>query len=98
MNEQVDNTGLLFQFAGELEALKEQLKYKQKQLEEVLMSLGVGTYHKCPITGLVYKVVVPTGKYVEFSRIGYVRTAAYGEVKGSLSKKEAEEHGFVVGK
>jgi hypothetical protein len=99
MNEQVDNTGLLFQFANEVEDLKAQLKYKQKQLEEVLIGLGVNTYHQDPITGLVYKVYKPDGTFIAFKSIDVKRTALPGEVGGAvLSKKEAQEAGFVVSK
>ena len=99
MNEQVDNQGLLFQFASEVEDLKAQLKHKQKQLEEVLISLGLNTYHQDPITGLVYKVYKPEGTFISFKTIDVKRTALPGEVGGSvLSKKEAQEAGFVVTK
>jgi hypothetical protein len=98
-NEQVDNTGLLFQFAGEVEDLKAQLKYKQAQLEQVLIQLGVNTYHQDPINDVVYKIYVPEGTFVSFPKIAVKRTNLPGEKNtNALSKSEAQEQGFVVSK
>jgi len=103
MNEQVnsvlDNQSLLFQWASEIEDLKAQLKHKQGQLEEVLFKLGVNTYHQDPISGVVYKIEVPSGTFVSFSKIGWKRTALPGEKGGTvLAKSEAELMGFTLRK
>lgn len=99
VNQQVDNTGLLFQFAGEVEDLKNQLKYKQTQLEQVLVKLGVNTYHQDPVNDVVYKIYKPEGTFISFKSIDYKRTSLPGETgKNPLSKKEASEQGFVVKK
>ena len=78
------------------EALKEQYKAVREELNTVMGNLGIGTFIQHPTTGIVYKVVEPTGTYVEFKKIEYVRTAKLDEAKGSLSQKEAKEAGFVL--
>ena len=93
------NQDQLFQLAGEIESLKTQLKYKQGQLEEVLVRLGLDTYHQDPINGVVYKVYRPEGTFISFKSIDIKRTALPGETGGVvLSKKEAQEQGFVLSK
>lgn len=44
--------------------------------------------------GIVYKIVVPSGKWVKFDAVSYVRTKREAEEKGTLSVKEAKEAGF----
>ena len=96
---QVDDTGLLFQFANEVEDLKAQLKHKQGQLEQVMTKLGLNTYHQDPISGIVYKIHKPEGTYIEYRTISYKRTALPGEKGGTvLAKSEAESMGFVLRK
>lgn len=98
-NVQVNYTDLLFQFASEVEDLKNQLKHKQGQLEEVLTKLGVNTYHQDPINGVVYKVYVPDGTFISFKKIDYKRTSLPGEKGGTvLSKTEAQDAGFTFSK
>lgn len=48
------------------------------------------------VNGVVYRLTVPSGTYVEFRRLDYQRTRKPGEKKGSLSLKEARELGFVL--
>jgi hypothetical protein len=98
-NEQVDNKGLLFQLASEIEDLKAQLKYKQSQLETVLLELGINTYHQDPMTGIVYKIYKPDGTFIAYKSIDIKRTALPGEKGGTvLAKSEAEAAGFVLRK
>ena len=93
------NQDQLFQLAGEIESLKTQLKYKQGQLEEVLVRLGLDTYHQDPINGVVYKIYKPEGTFISFKSIDIKRTSLPGEKGGTvLSKAEAEANGFKVGK
>lgn len=80
--------------ATEFEVLKEQYKKKQEELNSVMADLGIGAIFQDAETGLVFKIVKPSGTYVSFKEIDYVRTAKEGEKAGSLSKKEAEEKGF----
>lgn len=89
----------LFQLAGEIEQAKAGLKHKQEQLEKVLPELGINTYHQDPVNGIVYKIYKPEGTFISFKSIDVKRTALPGESGGTvLSKKEAQEQGFVVGK
>lgn len=99
VNTVADNQSLLFQWASEIEDLKAQLKHKQVQLEDVMLKLGVNTYHQDPITGLVYKIYKPEGTFISYKNIDIKRTALPGERGGTvLSKSEAEEAGFVLRK
>jgi len=86
----------------ELAKYSEQLTDKRnevlKELEAVMLELGVNTYLQDEETLAVYKVIEPTGIFVGFKKIDYKRTAFEGERQGSLSKKEAEEKGFYLKK
>lgn len=86
----------MFELTADIEAVKKQQAKNYEELNQVLQLLGVNTYHQDPLTKVVYKVVVPTGTFVEYKTIGYERTAFNGEKRGSLSKKEAKEAGFNV--
>jgi hypothetical protein len=46
--------------------------------------------------GVVYQIVEPTGTFVTFEKISYIRTRRPEETKGTLSMKKAEELGFKV--
>jgi hypothetical protein len=95
MENALDNQEQLFQLAGEIEALKEELKYKQERLDVVLMVLGPNTYHQDSVNGVVYKVHVPQGTFIEYKHIAYKRTGMPGEKGGHLlAKVEAEAQGF----
>lgn len=50
--------------------------------------------------GTVYKIVIPSGRFVQFQHVGYVRTrrAYLDEKRGDLALKDAEEAGFEVPK
>ncbi len=99
MTEQANLQDQLFTLAGEIEQIKDNLKAKQAQLEQVLQALGVNTYHQDEITGAVFKVYVPEGTFVSFKKIDYKRTSLPGEKGGTvLSKAEAESMGFKLSK
>jgi hypothetical protein len=88
-----------FELTAESERLSEERKRVAEELEVVMTKLGLNTYHQDPLTGLVFKVVKPTGTFISFREIDYKRTAKPGEKGGTvLSKKEAEEAGFVLTK
>lgn len=63
--------------------------------EALIAEKGIGSYFQ-DADGCVYKLVVPDGRYVQFDRVGYVRTRRAGEKAGDLSLKEATAAGFVV--
>ena len=83
----------------ELEKKKEEVKKFFDDLREATQAvadeIGVGNYFQDE-EGTVYKVVVPPGKWIVFDTISYSRTKREGEERGSLSVKEAKEHGFEV--
>jgi hypothetical protein len=79
---------------AEKEALKARLKEVDTKLEQVLMSLGVGETFQAA-DGTVFMVQEPTGTFISFKKIDYIRTRREGEKGGNfLSKKEAESLGF----
>lgn len=82
--------------AKKYEELSEQLKPVREALEASMNELGIGSYVQDSETGLVYKVVKPTGTFIYYRDIDYTRTAKATERAGTLSKKEAEEAGFTV--
>ncbi len=46
--------------------------------------------------GVVYKIVVPAGRWVKFDTVSYVRTRRGDEKQGTLSIKEAVAAGFMA--
>ena len=80
------------------EQIVEDLKNIKPDLQAAMTEIGVGTMFQDPETLLVYKIEVPKGKYQYFDPIDYVRTKKDTETKGDLSKKAAEEAGFVLSK
>lgn len=82
--------------AKKYEALQEQLNQVRESLVTSMTDLGLGTYVQDLESGLVYKVTKPTGTFMYYRDIDYVRTAKATERAGTLSKKEAEEAGFTV--
>ena len=66
-----------------------------KATQAVADELGVNGMFQAE-DGVVYKIVTPAGRWIQFETISYVRTKREGEQKGSLSIKEAKEAGFEV--
>ena len=86
----------MVELAMEKEELKARLKEVDSKLEKVLTDLGVGEAFQS-LDGTVYMVQEPTGTFISFKKIDYVRTRKEGEKGGNfLSKKEAESLGFDV--
>lgn len=84
--------------AKEYEELKDQLSERSENLQNFLLGLNLGEYVQDPETGIVYKIVKPTGRFVYYNDREYVRTSKPDERSGTLSKKEAEEAGFTLPK
>lgn len=93
-----DTQQKFLEISKRIEVLKEEMKALSPTLEELMLELGEDAIFQDSDTGLVYKIEVPTGTYIEFKKISYVRTKKAGEFKGSLSKAEAEAAGFVLSK
>ena len=83
----------------ELERKKDEIKAFYEAFEaataELIRDQGLNSYFRDE-QGTVYKLVELDGRYVKFDRYGYVRTKRPGEDRGSLSVKEAKEHGFDI--
>jgi hypothetical protein len=81
----------------ELERKKEDIKKYFDELntacEALSKEIGVNGFFQDE-QGIVYKVVVPEGKFVHFEKLSYVRTRRPHEKRGDLSMKEAEGAGF----
>ena len=86
------------EIAKRYEVLKEEMKALKPTLQDLMTEIGVGTMFQDPETMLVYKIEVPTGTFISFDPINYVRTKKTGETKGSLSKSDAEAAGFTLAK
>ncbi len=82
--------------AKEYESLKEQMSKVSEGLQAALAKLPLNSYLQDPETSLVYKTVVPNGRFVYYQALDYVRTAKPDERSGTLSKKEAQSLGFVL--
>jgi len=83
------------ELANKREEIISQLKEINLNLEPVLLGLGEGLMLQSS-EGLVYKIQKPKGQYVVYKEFEYVRTKRADEKKGSLSKKEAQDNGFVL--
>lgn len=83
----------------ELDKKKEEIKKYYEDLSTTLNELinqhGINAMFMDE-EGIVYKVVEPEGRFINYEKYGYVRTKRDGESRGSLSVKEAKEHGFPV--
>lgn len=87
------------ELAKKFEAKRKEVEELGEQLAAEMTALGIGTYVQDPDTMAVYKIIKPDGTFVSYRDIGYKRTALDGERGGTvLSKKEAEEAGFVLKK
>ena len=78
------------------EQLKEEMKTVKEQMDIELQAIGIGQYFQDPETKIVYKISTPKGKFVYFDTITFERTKKADERSGSLSKKEAQEVGFII--
>jgi hypothetical protein len=83
----------------ELERKKSEVKKFFDELksatEELAKEIGIGGFFQDD-EGIVYSIVEPEGRYVNYEKVSYVRTKRPGEVRGTLSVKEAEAKGFTV--
>ena len=83
----------------ELEKQKEKVKQYFNDLEaaaeELVNEHGVDFMFQDP-EGTVYKLVIPTGRFVNYPRYGYQRTRRLDEKRGDLSLKDAEKAGFMI--
>ena len=83
--------------AKKREDLARQAKQLNLELADIMRQLPLGALFQDPADGVVYQIIVPAGTFVEYKSLDYIRTRREGETKGSLSMKEAEAAGFVLG-
>ncbi len=67
-----------------------------KATEAVIAENGIGSMFQDPLSGCVFKMVEPDGRWVKFEKFGHVRTRRNGEKQGTLSLTEAKAAGFEV--
>jgi hypothetical protein len=83
----------------ELERKKDEVKKYFDELNAATVALskeiGINGYFQDD-QGVVFKIVIPEGKFVYFEHISYVRTRRPHEKRGDLSMKEASDAGFKV--
>jgi hypothetical protein len=79
------------------EGLAIQMKRVNQDIYNTMVQLPLGEMFQDPADKVVYQVVVPAGTFVEYKTIDYIRTKRENEQKGTLSMKEAEAAGFVLG-
>jgi hypothetical protein len=85
---------MMVDLVSEKEELKNQLKNVDAKLEKVMLTLGLGETFQAK-DGTVFKIQEPTGTFITFKKVDYLRTRKEGEKGGNyLSKKEAQELGF----
>jgi hypothetical protein len=85
------------ELAKKREELTKALKQLNQDLGSIMRDLPLGEMFQDPADGIVYQIVVPSGTFVEYKSIDYIRTRREGETKGTLSMKEAQAAGFVLG-
>jgi hypothetical protein len=77
------------------EAVKKYFEELQAATEEAIKEIGINGLFQDE-EKIVYKLVVPEGRFVKFEKVGYERTKRPGERAGTLSMKEAKEAGFNI--
>jgi hypothetical protein len=92
-----NSSTLFFELAKLREEIVEKLKAVDAELEKVMETIGVGNLVQDPSDKVVYKVVEPSGRYVHYKKIDYVRTRRTLDEKADLSMTEAIEAGFDLG-
>ena len=95
------NEMVFVELAKKYEKLREELDLVREQLNTAMLLVGVDFYAQDPVSSAVYKTYKPNGTFTYYREIDYKRTNLEGEKGGGgtvLSKKEAEEAGFVLGK
>jgi len=83
--------------AKKKEDLAKQLKQVNLELDDVMRQIPLGEMFQDYADMVVYQVIAPAGTFISFKNVDYIRTRREGETKGSLSMKEAQAAGFVLG-
>lgn len=80
------------------EDMKKEYKIAKEELQGLMVEIGVDSELFQDLeTLLVYRIIKPTGTFVNFPLVGYERTKILGTTeRASLSKKDAEAAGFTL--
>lgn len=78
----------------QMESVRDLMKQRDAALDELKREIGATPFQD--ELGVVYQLTKPNGTFVYFKDIEAVRTRRPGEVKGTLSMKQAREWGFTV--
>jgi hypothetical protein len=84
------------ELAKKSEKLLEEFKKTQTELEAEMISIGLEKYIQDPETSIVYCIVKPSGTFIYYKEIDYIRTKKEDERAGTLSVKKAQEAGFNI--
>lgn len=84
------------QLVKEKESTAKHLKHLDIQLTDIMKQLPLGEMFQDSVDGTVYQIIIPSGKFVDYKTIDYVRTKKEGEKFGTLSIKMATEVGFIL--
>ena len=85
-----------FALVKETEAKFYSLKLSQRKLEDCMrmIPLGLMFQDKDDKDKVVYQIIAPSGIFIPFKNIDYVRTRREGEKVGTLALTKAVEAGF----
>lgn len=78
------------------EDLQDQIDLVRESLVKAMVELGPNKFAQDPETKIVYQVVKPTGTFIYYRDLDYIRTKKESERAGTLSAKKAQEAGFDV--
>lgn len=94
MNELNSHQQKFLELADRVEKGQKLLKELNKELAEEMRMMAIGELFQDPKNGVVYQIIAPSGRYIEYKTIDYIRTRKEGESTGSLSIVKAKEVGF----
>jgi hypothetical protein len=82
--------------AKEKESATKHLKVLDIRLTDHMKQMPVGEMFQDSEDGVVYQIIFPSGTYMLYKSIDYLRTRKDGETNGTLSMKAAKEAGFIL--
>lgn len=94
MNELTNYQQKFLELVERIEKGQKLLRDLNKEFDELMRQMPIGEMFQNPKDAVVYQVIIPAGRYIEYKTIDYIRTRKEGERQGSLSIKAAQEAGF----
>jgi hypothetical protein len=89
-----DTTKQFLLLVKEAEERLKELKQARRKLDDCMRMMPLGFMFQDPEDKVVYQIIAPSGTFIEFKNIDYIRTRKEGEKAGTLSMKAAQEAGF----